>query len=567
MQKKWIFKDYDPAQASRIAKELNIPEVLGILLSQRNIITFKEAKDFFRPDLNHLHDPFLMKGMHEAVERVNKALSKKEKILVYGDYDVDGTCSVAMVYQFLSRLTSDVAYYIPDRYAEGYGLSDAGVDHAISNNYSLVITLDCGIKSVAKIKRAQEAGVDFIVCDHHTPGDELPPAIAVLDPKQKDCGYPYKELCGCGVGFKLLQALSSERALDESELYAYLDLVSLAIAADIVPIDGENRILCYHGLKVINDNPRLGIAIMLPFQEKKNEVRISDLVFKLAPRINAAGRIRSGKFAVQLLIEEIEEEARRVFEEIENDNKQRKELDRDITQEALSYIQNDPGAEANKSTVVYNEQWHKGVVGIVASRLIENYFRPTVVLTRSGDIATGSARSVPGFDLYQALEACSEHLIQFGGHKYAAGMTLEIDRIASFKSAFEEVVRSSIAASQLVPVINVDLELSFSDLNAKLYRIIQQMEPFGPGNREPVLFSKNVFDTGYSRTVGEDATHLKLHIKQEGSEAIDAIAFNFGHLYEDIRSRRPFDIVYYLQENVWNGKAKLQLMIKDIHLH
>ena len=563
VQKKWTFKEVDLNKAGLIASELNIPSVLGVLLAQRGITSFDDAKDFFRPNLDDLHDPYLMKGMKEAVDRIKAAIAKEEKILVYGDYDVDGTCSVAMVYQFLSKLSEHVEYYIPDRYKEGYGLSDIGVDYAIANNFSLVVTLDCGIKSVEKIKRAALSGVDFIVCDHHTPGETVPPAIAVLDPKQKDCNYPYKELCGCGVGFKLLQALSQELNIDTNEVYSYLDLVSLAIAADIVPITGENRILCYHGLKEVNSNPRVGIRAMLPVDLKK-EVGISELVFTLAPRINAAGRIRSGKFAVQLLVEELEEEAKLVSEQIEEDNTYRKELDRDITQEALSslYIENGN----NKTTVVYNENWHKGVVGIVASRLIENYFRPTIVLTRSGEVAAGSARSVPGFDLYEALDKCSDHLIQFGGHRYAAGMTLEIDKIESFKAAFEKVVSESITDEQLIPEIIIDLGLSFTDLSFKLYRIIQQMAPFGPGNREPVLYSENIKDAGYSRKVGKDGTHLKLHMKQDEGPALDGIAFNMGELYDEIKSGRMFNIVYYLQENTWNGNTSLQLMVKDIHL-
>ena len=565
MQKKWTLSDYNKGKAKQIAQELAVPEVLGVLLSQRNINTFDEAKNFFRPHLKDLHDPFLMKGMSAAVNRVKSALSENEKILIYGDYDVDGTCSVAMVFQFLSQLTNEIEYYIPDRYKEGYGLSDIGVDYAIGNNFGLVITLDCGIKSVEKISRAKESGVDFIICDHHMPGPELPPAVAVLDPKQSDCNYPYDALCGCGVGFKLMQALSKELKLDPENLHSYLDLVALAIAADIVPITGENRILCYHGLKEINNNPRVGISVMFPANEQK-EIRINELVFTLAPRINAAGRIRSGKFAVQLLIQEMEAEAKLVFDEIDKDNTYRRELDQNITNEALSFLEDLPGNINQKSTVVYNENWHKGVVGIVASRLIEKHFRPTVVLTRSGETATGSARSVPGFDLYQALDSCSEHLIQFGGHMYAAGMTLEIDKIDSFKKAFEQIVSKTILDEQLIPEIKIDLAIAFNELSQKLYRIIQQMAPFGPGNREPVLYSENVKDAGYSKKVGKEGKHLKLNMMQEDGTRIDGIAFNFGDLYDEIKEGRLFNIVYYLQENVWNGRTSLQLMIKDIKL-
>jgi len=562
VQKKWTFKEVDHNKATLIASELSIPQVLGTLLAQRGITSFDKAKAFFRPQLDDLHNPYLMKGMKEAVNRIIASINANEKILIYGDYDVDGTCSVAMVYHYLSKLSDAIEYYIPDRYKEGYGLSDIGVDYAISKGFSLVITLDCGIKSVDKIERAKAAGVDFIVCDHHTPGERVPPAIAVLDPKQQDCGYPYKELCGCGVGFKLLQALSKELRIEKKELYSYLDLVSLAIAADIVPITGENRILCFHGLQEINKNPRVGISAMLPVDLKK-EIGINELVFMLAPRINAAGRIRSGKFAVQLLIEEKETEAALVSKQIEEDNSYRKELDSGITQEALASLVGEIGDK--KTTVVYNENWHKGVVGIVASRLIEHFFRPTIVLTRSGELAAGSARSVPGFDLYNALDQCSEHLIQFGGHRYAAGMTLEIDKIEAFKKAFEKTVSESITAEQLTPEILIDLPLSFTDLNFKLYRIIQQMAPFGPGNREPILYSEKVRDAGYSRVVGKEGTHLKLHMKQYDGPAIDGIAFNLGELCDEIKTGRLFNIVYYLQENTWNGNTSLQLLVKDIH--
>lgn len=563
MQKKWSLKEYDEKQALSLAKDLNVSEILGILLSQRGIVSFDEAKDFFRPKLEDLHDPYLMKGMKEAVVRIIEAINKSEKILIYGDYDVDGTCSVAMVYKFLSKISSYVEYYIPDRYKEGYGLSDAGVDYAIENNFSLVITLDCGIKSVDKIQRASNAKVDFIVCDHHTPGPIIPPAIAVLDPKQMDCSYPYKELCGCGVGFKLLQALSQELELDIDQLYSYLDLVALAIAADIVPITGENRILCFHGIKEINSNPRLGIKVILAIKEKEKKIGINDLVFTLAPRINAAGRIRSGKFSVQLLAEENEDLAIEISKQIEDDNTYRRELDRGITLEALELVKTSLGDR--KSTVVYDKNWHKGVVGIVASRLIENYFRPTIVLTKSGTIATGSARSVPGFDLYKALDACNEHLIQFGGHMYAAGMTLQIDKIEEFSEAFERVVQETILDSQLIPELHIDLQLEFNQLSFKLYRIIQQMAPFGPGNREPILVSENVIDAGYSKKVGKEGEHLKLHVKQSDNTSINGIAFGLGDLYDEIKSGRPFSIAYYLQENIWNGNTSLQLMVKDIH--
>lgn len=566
MQKRWSIKKIDREKSERISKELNVPILLGELLVQRGIETFDEAKKFFRPSLQKLHDPFLMKGMKEAVDRLSTAIEKKEKVLIFGDYDVDGTTSVAMVFHFLSRLSDKLEYYIPDRYLEGYGLSDKGVDYAIDNGFSLVITLDCGIKSGDKIARASESNVDFIVCDHHLPSSDVPKAIAVLDPKQADCNYPYDELCGCGVGFKLLQALTSFMNLDSDILYSYLDLVSLAIAADIVPIDGENRILSYFGLKRINKSPRIGIDTLLSIKKKDSEYKVSDLVFTLAPRINAAGRIRSGKYAVQLLIEEDREEAKKVAELIEEDNIYRRELDSKITEEGLSQILNLENSKKRKSTVVYDENWHKGVVGIVASRLIEKYFRPTIVLTKSGDHAAGSARSVPGFDLYNALEECSAHLIQFGGHKHAAGMTLKISDIEAFSQCFEQTVSKNILDSQLQAEIKIDLELDLEELNNKVYRIIQQMAPFGPKNPEPILCTRNVVDAGYSRPVGKNDEHLKLSIRQGNGKSIDGIAFNYGNLYDSIKKGSPFSIVYSLQENTWNGNTKLQLMIKDIQL-
>ena len=566
MEKRWTIKKADQEKANKLAGELSIPQLLGQLLVQRGIENFDQAKSFFRPSLEKLYDPFLMKGMQNAVERISKALEKKEKILIYGDYDVDGTCSVAMVYHFLSSYSDELEYYIPDRYDEGYGLSDKGVDYAIENDFSLVIILDCGIKSVAKIKRASEANVDFIICDHHLPGEEIPPAIAVLDPKQEDCSYPYKELCGCGVGFKLLEGLSEFMHIDKEHIYSYLDLVALAIAADIVPITDENRIICYYGLSRINTSARSGIRALLPIKEKEKEYKVSDLVFTLAPRINAAGRIRSGKFAVQLLVEEDPEKALEIAQEIEEDNSYRRELDKDITREALAQVREKEGYLERRSTVVYNENWHKGVVGIVASRLIEHYYKPTIVLTKSGETATGSARSVSGFDLYKALEECEGHLLQFGGHTHAAGMTMEIDKIDAFSESFERAVTNSILESQLIPEIKIDLEINFDQLDNKLYRIIQQMAPFGPGNPEPLLSSTNVYDSGYSRKVGKEGEHLKLHIRQEGSKSIDAIAFNFADYYEDIKKGAPFKIAYYIQENTWNGVSKLQLMVRDLQL-
>ncbi len=564
MQKNWKIIEFDQGKAEKISKELNVPLILGELLVQRGIETFNEAKSFFRPSLDDLHDPYLMKGMKEAVDRLEAAIKKKEKVLIFGDYDVDGTTSVAMVFHFLSRLSDQLEYYIPDRYTEGYGLSNKAVDHAINNGFSLVITLDCGIKSIDEVARAAESNVDFIVCDHHLPSSKIPEAIAVLDPKQEDCNYPYDELCGCGVGFKLLQGLNQRMDLDSEILFSYLDLVSLAIAADIVPIDGENRVLSYLGLKAINKKPRVGIETLLSIKKKDSDYNVNDLVFTLAPRINAAGRIRSGMYAVQLLIEEDKDEAKKVAQLIEEDNIFRRELDSSITEEGLSMLTEMKDGKERKSTVVYDEKWHKGVVGIVASRLIESYFRPTIVLTRSGDIAAGSARSVPGFDLYKALEACTDHLIQFGGHKHAAGMTLKISDIKAFSDCFEETVRSTILDSQLIPEIKIDLELDLNELNHKVFRIIQQMAPFGPKNPEPVLCTRNVVDAGYSRPVGKDDEHLKLTLRQDNGKSIDGIAFGSGKLIDEIKKGTPFNVAYSLQENTWNGVTKLQLMVKDI---
>ena len=565
MKKRWNLKPLDHPKAIDLAKQLNISEILGQLLVQREISDFESAKKFFRPQLNDLHDPFLMKDMDKAVVRLQKAINENEKIMVYGDYDVDGTTSVSMVYHFLSRITENIEYYIPDRYAEGYGVSAKGIAYAASINVQLLITLDCGIKANDRVKEGNESEIDFIICDHHQPGEQLPSALAVLDPKRPDCSYPFKELCGCGVGFKFLQAYCLKENKDLDNLYPYLDLVALAIGADIVPIVDENRVMAYFGLKTINSNPRMGIKTLLQTAKAGKNITITDLVFVAGPRINAAGRIHSARKAVQLLISEDEELALEFSKSIEVDNLTRRDLDRSITKEALEMIASNKEWENNKSTVVYDADWHKGVIGIVASRLIETYYRPTVVFVKSGSIAAGSARSVKGFDLYHALEQCSDHLIQFGGHKYAAGMTIEIDEIDAFRKKFEEVVNQTILPECLIPEISVDLELEFADISPKLFRIISQMAPFGPGNMTPVFLSKKVHDFGYSKTVGTEDEHLKLFVRQNGQDALGGIAFGMGSFYTEVKTQDPFDIVYNIEENTWNDKTSLQLRIKDLH--
>ena len=565
MKNRWNLKAIDQPRATELANQLKISEILGQLLVQRGISDFDTAKNFFRPQLKDLYDPFLMKDMDKAVGRLQNAIKENEKIMIYGDYDVDGTTSVSMVYHFLLRFTKNIEYYIPDRYAEGYGVSEKGIDYAASINVQLIITLDCGIKAVDRVIEGNEKGIDFIICDHHQPGEEIPPAIATLDPKRPDCKYPFKELCGCGVGFKLLQALCLKESYDLDILYPYLDLVALAIGADIVPIIDENRIMAFYGLKIINSNPRVGLKALLQTAKANKTITITDLVFVAGPRINAAGRIQSGRKAVQLLISEDEELALEFSKAIEEDNLTRRDLDRSITKEALEMIAANNEWLNNKSTVVYEANWHKGVIGIVASRLIETYYRPTVVFVKSGNIAAGSARSVKGFDLYKALEQCSEYLIQFGGHKYAAGMTIEIDKIDGFRKKFEEVVSKTIAKESLVPEISVDLELDFEEISPKLYRIISQMAPFGPGNLTPVFLSKEVHDFGYSKVVGAEGEHLKLFVRQNGQVAFGGIAFGMGNLYPEIKTQTPFDIVYTIEENTWNDKTNLQLRVKDLH--
>ena len=560
---RWTLKpNPDSQKVAHLAQALNVEEFVATLLVQRGIETFEEARDFFRPKLEHLHNPFLMKDMDKAVARIELAIANQEKILVFGDYDVDGTTAVSLVSSYLKTYYSNVATYIPDRYDEGYGISFKGIDYADDNEFSLIIALDCGIKSIDHVAYAKERNIDFIICDHHRPGEFLPDAVAVLDPKRDDCFYPYDELCGCGIGFKLIQALGENRNQTIEDLTPYLDLVATAIAADIVPMTGENRVLAYFGLQVINSDPRPGIKALI-HQIKKQTLDITDVVFIIAPRINAAGRIKHGNHAVELLSEFDFEQAQQFASEIEKYNSDRKELDKQITIEALSQIvENDE--IVGFTTVVYQEDWHKGVIGIVASRLIETHYRPTLVFTKSGDKLAASARSVKGFDVYNALEACSEHLEQFGGHKYAAGMTLKEENYPDFKKAFEKVVSETIHPDMLLPEIAIDAELDFTEITPKLIRILKQFEPFGPLNMTPIFISKNVNDTGYPKNMGSEEAHLKLFVKQNNSEGIAAIGFGLGNKINLVTDKKPFDAVYCLDENEWNGKVTIQLRLRDI---
>jgi single-stranded-DNA-specific exonuclease len=533
------------------------------VLAIRGIQDFDTAKTFFRPELSHLHDPYLMKGMDKAVQRISEAIEWNERILIYGDYDVDGTTSVAVVYSFLRKqYKGQLEYYIPHRYREGYGVSKAGIDYAHANGFTLLITLDCGIKSVELIAYAQSLGIDVIVCDHHTPDDMLPPALAVLNPKQTDCPYPYKELSGCGIGFKLICALAQRWSLPHDEVFQYLDLVATSIAADIVPIDGENRVLAYYGVKKVNENPSLGIKVLKEMAGVTRTLSVSDLVFVIGPRVNAAGRMDDARKAVELFIEPDPEKIHTLADALQSDNSDRKEVDKNITEEALSMIQGDDTMTARKSTVLYQEHWHKGVVGIVASRLIDYYYRPTIVLTKSNDKVTGSARSVSGFNIYEAIHACRDLLENYGGHFYAAGMTMHPDNVNEFVARFEEVVAQSIPPELLIPEIEIDAEIILSDIKPAFYNIIKQFEPFGPTNLRPVFITKRVYDyQGHSRIVKEQ--HIKFVVHQHKGVIIDGIGFNMADKYE-ILQRGAFDIVYTIDENEFNGTTKLQMKVIDI---
>ena len=561
---RWTIKPKpQPEKTAHLQEALGVSKTIAGLLIQRGIETFEQAKSFFRPSLNQLHNPFLMKDMEMAVSRILKAIENEERIMVYGDYDVDGTTSVALMSTYLQTLSENITAYIPDRYAEGYGISYLGIDYAYDNEITLIVALDCGIKAIEKVAYAKEKGIDFIICDHHRPGDKIPEAVAVLDPKRNDCEYPYKELCGCGVGFKLIHALNNTIKRPFDELIPYLDLVATAIGADIVPMDGENRVLAFYGMQVINTAPRAGFKALIA-QAKKQELSITDVVFTIAPRINAAGRMKHGLHAVELLVEQDLEKAKEFAVAIETYNSSRREADKEITEEALLQIKNNKEFD-QKTTVVYEPHWHKGVIGIVASRLTETYYRPTLVFTKSGEKLAASARSVIGFDVYNALEASSEYIEQFGGHMYAAGLTLTEENYPKFKQKFEEVVSEQIDEKMLTPELAIDAILDFSEIDEKFYRILKQFAPFGPKNLAPVFLTKKVKDSGYAKTVGVDGKHLKCFIKQQNTQnQFGGIGFNIGDKLNLFSETESVSIAYNLEENEWNGKCSLQLRIKDI---
>lgn len=581
ISKRWIIKDQGNEETIRLLMEqVGVNRTLANLLVQRGIDSFESARSFFRPNLNELHDPFLMKDMDKAVDRLMNAIMSKESILLYGDYDVDGTTAVATLYKFLKRFGIPVDYYIPDRYSEGYGVSIKGVDYAAENKCSLIIAVDCGIKDQEKIKYAKSKNIDFVICDHHRPGDDLPDAVAVLDPKRKDCNYPFEELSGCGVGFKLLQGLAQKMEIPFDELRPLLDLVTLSIAADIVPVIGENRILSFYGLKQINTSPSAGIEAILKTAGVKRrpdsyyktdysftkKITISDLVFIVGPRVNAAGRIHSGRNSVDLLVSERAEKAEAFATTIDGFNDERKNLDANATTEALSTIDHSEDDANRKSTVLFNPAWHKGILGIVASRLTEHYYKPTIVFTRASDpgIITGSARSIRNFDIYEAIEHCSDLLIHWGGHTYAAGLSLYEKDFDEFRQRFDQYAHQHISDEMMVPVIEVDSYLDFNEITKKFYSILKQFAPFGPGNMNPVFQTNRVYDNGFSKVVGNN--HIKLMVTQSHYKSIGlpGIAFQMGEYFPHIESKEPFDIVYALEENEWNGNTSLQLNIKDI---
>jgi single-stranded-DNA-specific exonuclease len=565
MQKRWNILETDPGKAAALQAALKIHPVLCRILIQRGIESFDQAKDYFRPQLKDLHDPWLMKDMEKAVLRITGAFGQQEKILVYGDYDVDGTTAVASLFRFLQKWYTPglIDFYIPHRYREGYGISRQGIDFAKEKGFTLIISLDCGIKSTELITYAKSLGIDFIVCDHHLPDAVLPPAVAILNPKQKDCPYPYKELCGCGVGFKLITALAERLGFDRDEPFQYLDLVATAIAADIVPIDGENRILTYFGLKKVNEDPNNGIKALIRLSNLQKDLQVSNLVYMIAPRVNAAGRMDDARKAVLMFTAPDLDEAMVFASQLHADNSDRKEADSNMTEEALAIIENDPGHLNKKSTVLFQPHWHKGVVGIVASRLIDRYYRPTVVLTRSGEMVAGSARSVNGFNLYEAIHACRDHLLGYGGHFAAAGLTLLPEQVIPFSMKFEEIVASMIEPRSLVPELLIDAPLDFSDIKLSFYNILNQMQPFGPGNTQPVFIARRLMDRGYSRVVKEQHIRFSLH---QGDIVMDGIGFGLAHKFHLLRSKEPIDLVFTIEENEWNNQKTLQLKVIDFEL-
>ncbi|WKN33438.1 single-stranded-DNA-specific exonuclease RecJ [Porifericola rhodea] len=564
MEKRWVYQDSAEDEAvQKLAKEINVNPALANLLIQRGVDNFDEAKTFFRPNLKMLHDPFLMKDMEHAVNRLILAMERNEKILIYGDYDVDGTTSVALAYGFLQTIYEPIEYYIPDRYKEGYGISEEGIQYAAENDFSLIISLDCGIRAVGLINEARKKNIDFIICDHHRPGDQLPPAHAILNPKQVGCSYPFKELCGCGVGFKLLHGLCIRLKNHQKKLAEWLDLVAVAIAADIVPINGENRILSYFGLQRLNEAARPGLKALAQLAGLRNDINIENIVFGFAPRINAAGRMEHAKAAVQLLLAETDEQALKMANELNVQNTERRGYDTHMTQEALEMIEQEEKLLQAKTTVLFKNDWHKGVVGIVASRCIEKYYRPTVILTESHGKASGSARSVDGYDVYAAIEACSDLLEQFGGHKYAAGLTMPVENVPLFQQKFEETVAQSISDDQLIPLVNIDTKINLSDITPKFYNVVKQFAPFGPGNMRPIFMSDYLMVYGYPQILKEQ--HLKFSVRQEGSQKVyNAIGFGMAHYYEIVLEGKPFQMAYNVEENHYNGNTSLQLMIRDI---
>ncbi len=567
MEKRWVEnRAVDEHIITQLADQLNITSIIATLLVNRGVSNFKEAEEFFRPKAEHIHDPFLMKDMDKAIERIQKAIEKNERILIYGDYDVDGTTSVSLVYSFFKPIYSNIDFYIPDRYKEGYGVSIAGIDYANENKCSLIIALDCGIKSIDHVNYAKSLGIDFIICDHHLPGAEIPQAYAVLDPKRLDCEYPFKELSGCGIGFKLVQAYCQVENIPLESILKLLDLVVVSIASDIVPVTGENRTLAYLGLEYLNNSPRPGLKALIEKTDCK-ELSINEIVFFIGPRINAAGRIDHAQHAVALLIAESYEEAKRLCEIVDIKNTERKEFDQSITLEAIELLENDIELKNKKSTVLFNSEWHKGVIGIVASRLIDKYYRPTIILTESNGYAAGSARSVNGFDIYEAISSCSDLLEQYGGHKYAAGLTMKIENIPTFIDRFEEIVSNTIHVNSLQQEIEIESELNLIEFNAKFYRILKQFAPFGPGNSKPVFISSNVQLAGDLRVVGKQVSnHLKFSIVQNGSYIFECIAYGLGHYYEKLQNVQSFDICYSIEENTWRDKTTIQLNVKDIRV-